>query len=133
MEAELMLDTLPNKDYQAALGIINQLAECRTREKLSQILKTSLLPILGYSGAFYARLEGEDNTPTLLDSINSSTPCRCWWVDFYKVATQSHLLDNSVAVEKAPVLATEAFCCIGKACSKCSEYQDNAFNHGRHI
>ena len=129
MEAELMLDTLPDKDHQAALGIINQLAECRTRENLSHILKTSLLPLMGCSGVFYARLEGEDNTPTLLDSINPSIPCRCWWDDFYKVATQSHLLDNSVAVEKASVLATEAFCCIGKACSKCLLMQNNAFNH----
>ena len=129
MEAELALDALSDVDYQAALGIINQLAECRTREELSHIFKTSLLPLMGCSGAFYARLEGEDNTPKLLDSIDPSIPCRCWWEDFYKVATQSHLLDNSVAVEKPPVLATETFCCIGKACSKCSVYQNNAFNH----
>jgi DNA-binding CsgD family transcriptional regulator len=131
MEAEFMLDRLPDKDYQAALGIINQLAECRTRENLSHILKTSLLPLMGCSGAFYTRLDGKDNTPKLMDSINSSTPCRCWWDDLYKVATQSHLLDNSVVVEKASVLATEAFCCIGKSCSKCSIYSNKAFNHGQ--
>jgi len=129
MQPEFMQDMLPDKDYQAALGIINQLAECRTRENLSQILKKSLLPLMGSGGVFYARLEGEDNTPRLLDSINSSTPCRCRWDDLYKVATQRHLQDNSVVVEKGPVLATEAFCCIGKACSKCSAYQSDDFNH----
>ena len=129
MEAELVLDVLPDEDCQAAFGIINRLADCRTREELSHILQTALLPLMDCSGVFYARLEGEGNTPKLLDSINSSTPCRCWWENLYNVATQSHLLDNSVAVEKAPVLATEAFCCIGNACSECLVCQSNAFNH----
>ena len=129
MEAEIMLDMLPDKDYQSALGIINRLAGCRTREELSQILKKALLPLLGCSGIFYTRLVGDGNTPNLLDSINPSTLCHCWWEDFYKVATQKHLLDNSLAVEKPSVLATEAFCCIGKACSKCLAYQGNTFNH----
>lgn len=124
-----MMDTLPGKDYQVALRIINQLAECRTREELSKIIKKSLLPLMDCTGAFYARLEGKDNTPKLLDSINPSLPCRCWWDDFYTVATQSHLLDNSGAVDKTSALATEVFCCIGKACSTCASYQSNGFNH----
>ena len=56
MEASFMVDTLPGKDYQAALGIINQLAECQTREELSKIIKKSLLPLMDCTGVFYARI-----------------------------------------------------------------------------
>jgi DNA-binding NarL/FixJ family response regulator len=128
METKFMLDTLPGEDHHAVLGIIDQLAECRTREELNQLLKISLFPLMGCSGAFYVRLQ-EDKTPKLLDSINPEILCQCRWEDFYEITTQNHLIDNSLAVEKASVLATEAFCCTGKACLKCSTYSTNTFNH----
>lgn len=129
MDATVMLETLSSRDHQAALAVIIQLAECRTRKRLSNILKTSVLPLIGCSGAFYAHLEGKDNTPRLLDNINVSTLCRCWWKDFYQIATQNHLLNHSIISDKTFSLATEAFCCIGKACSQCSACQSNILSH----
>jgi DNA-binding CsgD family transcriptional regulator len=129
METTVMQDKLPEKDYQAALGIINQLGECQTREELNQILKKAILPLMGCSDAFYVRLEGKCGTPQMLDSINSSTLCQCRWENFYSVATQNHMLDSLSIGEQAEVLATEAFCCIGQACSKCSTSLSNTFNH----
>lgn len=129
MESASMLDTLPCEDYQAALGVINQLGECRTREELNEILKISLLPLMGCDGMFYARLDGACNIPQLLDSICPSSLCRCLWESFYAVATQNHLLDSSSGGGRVSALATEAFCCIGNACSECSIRSSNNFNH----
>ena len=68
-----------SKDHQSALEIISQLGEYRTRKGLDLILKTSLVPLVGCSGAFYARMETEPNTPQLLDIINQSSFCQCQW------------------------------------------------------
>ena len=122
MEAEYMLDTLSNKDHQTALEIINRLGECQTREQLNQILKISLVPLMACSGAFYARLEGEHNSPRVLDAIYPSSLCRCRWTNFLEAATQSCLVDSSLARENVSSFATGAFCCIDRACSHGSAY-----------
>ncbi len=129
MDTEFILDTLSNEDYLAAQEVSNQLAECHTRDDLNQLLKTSLFSLLGYSGAFYKRLIGEDKTPKLLDSINSSTLCQCRWQDFYEITTQNLLFENSLTIEQNSLLVTEAFCSIGKACVNCSTGSNNCFNH----
>lgn len=128
MDTEFILDSLSNEDYQAAHELINQLAECRTREELSLLFKTTLYSLLGFSGAFYTRLEGEDKTPKLLDSLNPVL-CQCRWKDFYEIATQNHVFEHTVAVEQTSLLATEAFCCIGKACVNCSIASSDSIKH----
>lgn len=136
MNAEFKLDGLSNEDYQAAQNVNNQLAECHTREELNLLLTTSFFSLLDFSGAFYTRFEGENTTPQLLGNTNSTTLCQCKWQDFYEITLQNQLHENSLTVEQSSLLATEAFCCIGKACVDCSiglngnnncEYQHCAF------
>ncbi len=126
METAFMKNALPGKDHQAALGIINQLGDCQTREQINQILKTSLIPLMGSSGAFYARLEGEHNTPRLLDTINPSSLCQCQWRYCLKVATQGHLVNHVLADEKTLPLTTEDYSCINQICQYCPIHPSNS-------
>ena len=120
MNEAMALDALPSEDHQAALTIINRLGDCQTRKELNQVLKTALIPLLDCCGAFYARLEGERNTPQLLDDINQSSLCQHSWKNFLEVATQTQLLASTVTGETTIRLATDAFCCICQNCRHCS-------------
>ncbi len=120
MDNSIVFDALTNKDYHSALSIIDRLDDCRTREELNQVLKTALIPLLDCSGAFYAQLEGELNTPQLLDDINQSSLCQHSWKNFLEANAQTQMFANSTTSDTTTRLATDAFCCTGQKCQHCS-------------
>ncbi len=127
-EAELMKGVLSSTDHQAALNMISQLGGCQTREQINRILKISLIPLIGCSGAFYARLKGKSNTPKLLDTINSSSFCQCQWQNCFKVATQNHLVNSSIKHKNAVSLSTENYSFINNSCQDCLIDSSNSCN-----
>ncbi|GEM_PF-1739161 len=125
MVATSILDTLSSEDHQAALKIIYQLGECQTQNQLNHILKTTLIPLVRSNGVFYARLEGEQNNPCLLDAIYPPTLCQCRWDQFIKAAAQISTSDSPPAKERNKPIATGAFCCDNQACTQCSTESNN--------
>lgn len=129
MDEAMVSDALPCEDHQAALEIINQLGDCRTLEELNQVLKTALIPLMDCNGVFYTRLDGERETPQLLDDINQSPLCQHHWKNFLEVAIQSQLMDSSLSGEVITPLATETFCCTDRHCRHCTIYPRNGCDH----
>jgi len=119
MDRAVKLTAFTSGDQQAAMAIIDLLNGCQTRNDFNQVLKTALVPLVECSGAFYVRLEGEQNTPRLLGGINQSSLCQPTWYNFLEFVFQNQILEHPLTGETHTQLATKDFCCIDSICQHC--------------
>ncbi|GJL73485.1 MAG: hypothetical protein NMNS01_26840 [Nitrosomonas sp.] len=110
MNRAIKLTAFTNEDQQAALAIIDLLGGCQTRNDFNQVLKTTLVPLVECNGAFYVRLEGEQNTPRLLGGINQASFSQPIWKNFLEFVFQNQLLEQPVRGETYTPLAIQDFC-----------------------
>jgi DNA-binding CsgD family transcriptional regulator len=119
MDHAIKLAAFASEDQQAALAIMDLLSRCQTRNEFNRVLKTTLIPLIDCSGAFYGHLEGNQNTLRLLGSINQSSLCQPTWSNFLELVIQGQILEHPVTDDTYAQLATKAFCCIGLICQYC--------------
>lgn len=87
--------SINDEDYQTLSLINNTIVNCNKREQLNQLLKTTIIPLLNCSGAFYVRMKETYNSQELLDSINLSLLCQFNWQNFLKIVMQTKILKYS--------------------------------------
>ncbi len=116
MDRAIELTAFTSGDQQAALAIIDLLNGCQSRNDFNQVLKTALVPLVECSGAFYVRLEGEQNTSQLLGGINQSSFCQPTWENFLELVFQNQILEHPVAGETYTQPVIQDFCYTGLIC-----------------
>ncbi len=116
MDRAIKLAAFNREDNQAVQEIIDLLSACQTRNEFNQVLKTVLIPLIDCSGAFYVRLEGEQNTPRLLGGINQSSFCQPTWENFLEFVLQNQILGHPVTGKTYTQLAIQDFCYTSLIC-----------------